>query len=395
VKVCLIHNFYQQPGGEDRVFYSEKALLENRGHQVFEFTRHNDEIRQYNPLQKIALIGKTIRNKAVRQELLEAVQAQQPEVLHFHNTFPLISPAAYDVGKALQIPVIQTVHNYRFFCAKGLFYRDNRVCEDCFGKRFPLPAIVHACYRDSRLQTFAVAAMQAYHQQQDTWQKQVDAFIALTEFGKEKLLQAGFPAEKVFVKPNFIYPDPGESIEKREGALFVGRLSREKGAETLLKAWEHLKTIPLNIAGDGPERENLQQFVQRNRIKSVIFLGGLSREEVFESMKKTKFLLFPSEWYEGLPMIIAEAYACGIPVIASRLGAMAEIVQEGKTGLLFTPGNAADLAAKVQWAGEHREEMGEMGKNARKEYEEKYTAEGNYEMLMAVYEKAREVKSKK
>lgn len=390
MRILLIHNFYQQPGGEDRVFDSEKALLIARGHQVFEFTKHNDEIRQYNSLQKIALMGKTIVNKAVQRELLQAAQAQQPDILHFHNTFPLISPAAYSVGKTLNIPVVQTVHNYRFFCANGLFYRDSRVCEDCFGKRFPFPALIHACYRNSRLQTLPAAVMQAYHQRQKTWQKQVDAFIVLTEFGKEKFLQAGFPAEKVFVKPNFIDPDPGYSKEPREYALFVGRLSEEKGVETLLTSWQSLPEIPLHIIGEGPLSEKLRRAAAEKRSTKVEFWGRKPPEEVNAALRKTLFLVVPSECYETFGLAAAQAYACGVPVIASRLGAMAEIVQEGRTGLLFIPGNAEDLAAKVQWAWEHPREMQEMGRNARAEYETRYTAEQNYRILMEIYQRAGE-----
>jgi glycosyltransferase involved in cell wall biosynthesis len=388
MRILLIHNFYQQPGGEDRVFDSEKALLSARNHEVFEFSKHNDEIRQYTPLQKIALMGKTTLNAGVQKELLEVVKNRKPDVLHFHNTFPLISPAVYNVGKALNIPVVQTIHNYRFFCANGLFYRDNRVCEECFGKRFPLPGILHACYRNSRLQTFPVAGMQAYHHQQKTWQKKVDAFIALTEFGKQKLLQARIPAEKVFVKPHFIDPDPGYSREPREYALFVGRLSEEKGVETLLKSWQFSAKIPLKIIGDGPLLEKLRHDAAEMKIKEVDFLGRKPLEEVNRAIQKALFLIVPSECYETFGLVAAQAFACGTPVIASRLGAMGEIVEDGKTGLHFISGDVEDLAAKVEWAWAHSGEMTKMGGEARREYEKKYTAEINYEMLIEIYHSA-------
>jgi len=394
VKVCLIHNFYQQPGGEDNVFRNEGSLLASHNHQIQEFTRHNNEILHYKGFQRITLAGKTTYNYQVKKAFRQFVKEFGPDVLHFHNTFPLISPAVYGVGKELNIPVVQTIHNYRFFCANGLFYREGKVCEDCFEKSFPWPAVAHACYRDFRLQSLTVAAMQAFHQHRNTWQKEIDAVITLTGFGKQKLLQAGFPAEKVHVKPNFVPVDPGYNGNKNNYGIFVGRLTPEKGVQTLLEAWRYLDKVPLKIVGDGPMEERLKQYAIEHSLKSVEFLGRLAREEGISLMKKARFLLFPSEWYETFGLVAAEAFACGTPVIASRLGAMGEIVKDGYSGLHFTPGNAEDLAAKVQWAREHLEEMQAMGKNARREYEEKYTAERNYEMLMGIYEKALEVKRK-
>lgn len=394
MRILLIHNFYQQPGGEDGVFRNEKALLQSHGHEVLEFTRHNDEIRGYSPLQKLKLFVDTSYNARLKKEFYEFVKRERPDILHFHNTFPLISPAAYSVGKALNIPVVQTLHNYRFLCANALFYRDGRVCEDCLGKAFPWPGLLHGCYRNSRLQTLPVSLMQALHRARKTWQLQIDALIALTEFGKQKLVQAGFSPEQVFVKPNFVDPDPGFSAERENYFIFMGRLSPEKGVNTLLRAWERLENIPLKIIGEGPLQAGLQNFSAERALKSVEFLGRLPRPEVLSRLRRAACLLLPSECYETFGLVAVEAFACGVPVIASRLGAMAEIVQEGRSGLLFTPGNAQDLAEKVRRAWENRDRMQQMGRNARAEYETKYTAARNYELLLAIYEKAIAVKSK-
>jgi len=393
MRILLIHNFYQQPGGEDGVFRNEKALLQSRGHQVLEFTRHNDEIKSYSPLQKLKLFADTNYNARLKQEFLRFVKQAGPNILHFHNTFPLISPAAYSVGRELNIPVVQTLHNYRFLCANALFYRNGQVCEDCLGKSFPWPGLLHACYRNSRLQTLPVSLMQALHRARKTWQIQIDALIALTEFGKQKMVQAGFSPEQVFVKPNFVDPDPGDSPQRGDYFIFVGRLSQEKGVRALLRAWKFPENIPLKIIGDGPLQAELQKFAAQHSSKSVELLGRLPRPEMLSLLRGAACLLLPSECYETFGLVAVEAFACGVPVIASRLGAMAEIVQEGRTGLLFTPGNAQNLAEKVQWASSHPEQIKEMGRNARKEYESRYTAEQNYRILLEIYQRAGEIKN--
>ncbi|RMD58704.1 glycosyltransferase family 1 protein, partial [Candidatus Parcubacteria bacterium] len=218
-----------------------------------------------------------------------------------------------------------------------------------------------------------------------TWTEQVDCYIALTEFARRKFIEGGLPAEKVAVKPNFVYPDPGEGRHEGDYALFVGRLSPEKGVRTILQAWRLLEGVPLKVVGDGPLRAGIEAFVRREGLEQVEVLGRRPREEVFRLMREARVLVFPSECYENFPMAVAEAFACGLPVIASRLGAMAEIVEDRRTGLLFEPGVPEDLAVKVEWAWNHPKEMAEMGREARREYQEKYTAEQNYEMLMQIY----------
>lgn len=390
MRILLIHNFYQQPGGEDGVFRNEKALLERQGHEVREFTRHNDEIKGYSPLQKLKLFLNTAYNARLKREFLQFVKQAGPQILHFHNTFPLISPAAYSVGRELNIPVVQTLHNYRFLCANALFYRQGRVCEDCLGKVFPWPGLLHACYRNSRLQTLPVSLMQALHRARKTWPSQIDALIALTGFGREKMLQAGFSPEQVLVKPNFVDPDPGYSPQRGDYFIFVGRLSPEKGLHTLLRAWEGLPEVPLKIIGEGPLQGDLQHFAAQRSPASVEFWGRLPRPEMLSRLRGAACLVLPSECYETFGLVAAEAFACGVPVIASRLGAMGEIVQERRSGLLFAPGNAQELAEKVRWASSRPEQLKEMGGNARKEYETKYTAEQNYRILMEIYQRAGE-----
>jgi len=285
--------------------------------------------------------------------------------------------------------VIQTLHNYRLLCPNAILYRDGGVCEDCLG-RLPWPGVMRGCYRGSRAQTVVVAAMLAVHRWLKTWLEKVDIYIALTEFARRKFIEGALPAEKVVVKPNFVHPDPGVRDGSGNYAIFVGRLSREKGVLTLLAAWELLKDIPLKIAGDGPLVEDVRRRSQM--LGGVEVLGRRDHKDVIGLLKGARFLVFPSEWYECFPVTFVEAFACGVPVIASRLGAMAEIVEDGRTGLHFTPGDPDDLAARVVYAWSHPERMREMGREARAEYEAKYTAERNYQMLMDIYHRAIEAR---
>jgi len=384
MRILLVHNYYQQPGGEDQVFSAESSMLKKHGCRAYRYTVHNDRIKGMNPLM---LAGNTLWNKAIASELRETVRKVRPDVVHFHNTFPLISPAAYYVAKAEGIPVVQTLHNYRLLCPNAEFFYNNSVCEGCLGKAVPWPGALKGCYRDSRAQTAVVAMMLTFHRMLKTWQKKVDIYIALTDFARNKFIEGGLPAEKIVVKPNFVYPDPGPKDSVGSYALFIGRLSPEKGIGTLLEAWKRLQGIPLKLVGDGPLMGEIRKSVEKEGLTCIETLGHCPQKDVLSLIKGARFLIFPSEWYETFGRVAIEAFACGVPVIASNLGAMAEIVEDGRTGLHFETGNSEDLAAKVEWAWTHEKEMLDMGRDAREEYEEKYTAERNYEMLMEIYKK--------
>jgi len=381
VRILLIHNFYQQPGGEDTEFAAEKTLLRQKGHEVVEFVRHNVEIHEIGRLKAAV---DAVWSRDARRALRQILREVRPDVVHFHNTFLRISPAAYYVCWEEGIPVVQTLQNYRLLCPGATFLRDGQVCQDCMGKVIPWPGVLHGCWRGSAAQTSVVAAMLTFHRLLGTWQKQVDVYVVLTEFARQKFIEGGLPPEKIAIKPNFIYPDPGSGDGSGNYGLFVGRISQEKGVHTLIRAWQKVKGTPLKIVGDGP----LMEEVRGANLEDIEILGWRSHDEVLALMKEARFLVFPSEWYEGFPLTIAEAFACGLPVIASRLGAMAEIVEGGRTGMLFEPGNAEDLAEKVTWAWTHPKEVQAMGQEARLEYEKKYSAEQNYRRLVEIYRTA-------
>jgi glycosyltransferase involved in cell wall biosynthesis len=384
MKILFAHNAYQQQGGEDVVFRLERDMLRAAGHEVVEYRRCNDEIKDLSIVRKIGLLARTVWASDSHRDLTSLLRRHRPAIVHLHNAFPLISPSAFWACRNENVPVIQTLHNYRLLCPGANFYRDGKPCEDCSTGKFWQGA-VHGCYRNSRVQTAAVALMLTVHHAKKTWTEMVDCYIVLTAFSRSRYVAAGFPEEKLRVKPNFVESDPGQREGSGAYALFAGRLDREKGIPTLLKAWPQLPhTRTLRILGDGvcrPETEALARLCP-----NVELLGWLPHSQVFDQLKGARFLVFPSEWYENLPLVIIEAFACGVPVIASAVGAMQEIVEHGRTGLLFRPGDADDLARTMAWAWEQPEYMGRIAENARAEYKAKYTAAANYRQLMEIYE---------
>jgi glycosyltransferase involved in cell wall biosynthesis len=385
MKILLVHNSYQQPGGEDVVFNQERELLESAGHQVLTYCRSNHEIGNYTGLKRLPLAVHMVWARDTRREIASFLHRQKPDLVHIHNTFLMASPSIYSACKEAHTPVVQTLHNYRLFCPAANFFRSGQVCEECVERNL-WRSVHHACYRESRAQTASVAFMLEVHRLLRTGSTLVDAFVPLTEFARRKFIACGMPAEKTITKPNFVHPDPGPRQSADDYALFIGRLSEEKGPETLLRAWSRLSVRPpLRIIGDGPLRSRLEAGTN-GRARDICFEGQLGRPQVLAALKSGRFLVFPSWLYESFPMVIVEAFACGIPVIASRLGAAQEIVEDGRTGLHFTPGDPDDLAAKVAWAWTHPEETAAMGRAARAEYEAKYTSGRNYQMLMEIYE---------
>jgi glycosyltransferase involved in cell wall biosynthesis len=381
MKCLIVHNSYQQAGGEDQVFEAEAALLESFGHDVVRFRAHNDQVRE---LGRLELARETIWNGKSYREIRAILRRERPQILHAHNVFPLISPAIYYAARAEGVPVVQTLHNYRLMCPNALLFRDGHVCEECLLARSPIAGVIHACYRNSRAATGVVAAMLTVHRALGTWTRLIDVFIALSEFARDKYIQGGLPPDKIVVKPNFIHPDPGIREAGGSYALFVGRLTPEKGLHTLLAAWERLgNKLPLKVVGDGPLAEEVRDAAQR--LVGVEWLGSQPREHVLALMKHAAFLVIPSIWYEAFGVVIAEAYGVGLPVIASDLGSMSMLIRSGYTGLHFRPGDTADLVAQVEWAVAHPAEMDVMGTHARHEYETRYAADRNYDLLLHVY----------
>jgi glycosyltransferase involved in cell wall biosynthesis len=384
MNILEVHNFYKLAGGEDQSVAAEVAMLRAHGHRVTEYYLSNDAT---DGMGRLELAGRTIWSRPAFLEMRRLIGEHRPQVVHFHNTLPLISPAAYYAARAEGVPVVQTLHNFRLLCVNALLFRDGKPCEDCLGK-VPWRGVAHSCYRDSRAASAAVAAMIAAHRLLGTWRNAVDAYIALSEFSRRKFIEGGLPAAKIAVKSNFVYPEPGTGAGNGKYAVYVGRLSAEKGLETLLGAWRSLGTaVPLKIAGDGPLAPVVQEAAAQNT--AIQWLKSVSHKDVLDLIGAAAVLVLPSQCYEGaLPRVVIEAFAKGTPVAASRLGAMAEIVEDGRNGLCFDPGNPEDLAAKVRCLFSEPSALKRMRGAARETFDQNFTAEASHEALMAIYARA-------
>jgi glycosyltransferase involved in cell wall biosynthesis len=387
VKILLIHNFYRQPGGEDVVMNAEASMLRRAGHDVRIYVRDNDEIDSGGLIRAASLAMNTVWARDTYRELKIILSNDKPDIAHFHNTFPQVSPSGYDACRNEGVPVIQTLHNYRLLCPGATFYRNNAFCDRCLDGSL-LNSVMHGCYRGSYAATAVTAAMLGIHRFKKTWSLRVDQYIALTEYGRRMFIRGGLPPEKVTVKPNFVANDPGPQERRGTYAAFVGRLSPDKGLRTLLAAWKRLPEIPLLIAGDGPIRAELEAEVERAGLRNVVFKGHLTKTDTISTIRGARFLVFPSEWPEGFPMTIAESFACGVPVLCSDIGGLPEIVSSGKTGVLFRTGDPGHLAQTALHAWNNFEATGALGRAARVEYQARYTPRQNYRQLMDIYERA-------
>ncbi|MCC6422626.1 MAG: glycosyltransferase family 4 protein [Phycisphaerales bacterium] len=380
MRVLIAHNFYQQPGGEDQVFAAECALLKSRGHHVHEYVVHNDDLQHQS---RLGMAVGTFWNRRVYRELSRIVRDESIEVAHFHNTFPLMSPAAYYAVRRSGAAVVQTLHNFRLICSAATLFRDGKLCEDCVGKA-PWPAIVHGCYRRSRQVTAVTAAMTRVHHAAGTYAQAVDQYIALTEFARGKFVAGGMSANQIVLKPNFVPDNPSPGSGTGGYAVYVGRLAMEKGIEMMLQAWKQLDgRIPLKIIGDGVMRPMVEQAA--GEIPGIQWMGRLPMEQVMHHLGEAAMLVFPSIWYEGQPRTMVESFAKGTPIVASNLGSMAEMIDDGRTGRLFWPGDSAALARTVDELWQNPSQLASMRQQARLEYEMHYSADINHQMLMGIY----------
>lgn len=388
MKILFVHNYYQVPGGEAQTVYKEKELLGENGNEVTLYYRNNKEILDYSLSQRISLPFNMIYNLKTAKETGEIAERKKPDIAHLHNVFPLVSPSIYYALKKTDIPVVQTVHNYRFLCANGLLLNNKgEICERCKGGNF-FNAIIGRCYRNSYFETLGMTMTLCLHRKLRTFANKIDVFISPSAFLKKKLIEGGIPEKKIVVKPHFV--KCGEikpSYEFDNCAVYMGRLSREKGLFTLLGAWKKIFGITLKIIGEGPIRNELENFVIQEKISNVEFLGYIGGPKRFETLKKAMFMVFPSEWYENFPYAIVESFACGVPVIASRIGGMEELIEEGQNGLLFGPGNIEDLRKKILYFIENPKLIIPMRRYARETAEKKYSSEIGYRNLMQIYDR--------
>lgn len=383
MKILFAHCRYQQAGGEDRAVEAEMAALRAAGQEVALLDRDNASIRTAWDAARTAwsLPG----TETLRRELRAEIAAAAPDIIHAHNIFPLITASLYDAASDLGIPVVQTLHNYRNICASALLMRDGRICEDCVGAS-PYQAVLHRCYRNSYPGSLALARMIDLHRRRGTWHRTVGRFIALTDFSRSRFVAGGFPAGRIAVIGNSpgapFAPAPAPGNGPREGALYVGRLSEEKGIAALLKIWRR-DWPPLRVIGDGPDRPALDTAVREGR---AVALGTLGPEEIAAEMRRAALCVLPSRCYENFPMTLAEACASGLPVAASRIGALAELVEDGRTGRVFDPFDPADMERSIADALSDPVRLGDWGTAARRYYEAHLTRERTLAAKLALYE---------
>lgn len=387
LRIMAAHNFYgsSAPSGENQVFLAEVAMLRARGHEVIEFTRHSDEIRGKGALGNVIGALSTPWNPWMAKQLNVALKKHQPDIMHVHNTFPLLSPSVFH-AKGHKVAKILTLHNYRLLCAAGIPMRQGKPCTDCLDTQSSFPAIRHGCYRNSRLATVPLAMNIGLHRMLSTWQHNVNAFITFSNFQRDILARSGLPIEKLFVKPNF-YPGMPSVVpwpNRGDFVIFVGRLSEEKGVSTLLNAWKKWgdNAPELRIVGDGELRPKLEALASGLPVK---FFGQMASSDAQSLIAQSKLLVLPSECFEGFPMVVREAFAFGTPVAVSNIGPLPSIVTNNVNGVLFEPANSDALLQSVQSVWHSKNILEKFGKNARLEFESKFTEETNYAKLMEIY----------
>jgi len=381
MRILVLHNLYQQPGGEDAVVVAEADLLRQAGHHVR--VEYVDNASISSVAKRIKAFSHITFSEASRKHIRVILKEFAPEIVHIHNFFPLLTYAAHKAAFDAGAGVVQTIHNYRPVCSGAYLSRRGVACEKCvIGSR--LWGIYHRCYRGSLLGSIAVHRMQEYAFREEIWTKYTHQLIALTNFSRGKLIEAGFPSQRLAVKPNFIAADQSSVEGRRSGALFVGRLSPEKGVHHLLAAWEGIPEHNLIVVGDGPERKKLEGAAPNN----VRFLGFQDKDQVEKLMRASSILVIPSIWYEGFPMALLEAFGNSLPVFCSRLGSLQELVDHGVTGELFEPGNPISMRQSIREALARPEYLRHLGTQALEVQRRRYSPKANLEQLHSIYSKA-------
>ena len=391
LRVLVVHNRYRsgQPSGENRVVDQERALLADAGHQVSSFERRSDDIAAMSLLGKAAIPFRVPWNPAVRSELASLLRAQRPDIVHIHNTFPLLSPSVVAACADVGVPVVATLHNYAMVCPTGTLYRGGRVCTDCVGAS-PLPAVRHGCYRDSSAATVPLAVSIVANRRR--WWSSVARFFCVSNAQRQILIQAGMPAHRLVVKQNFVV-DPGiRRSGPGEHLLYLGRLTDEKGVRLLMTAWDQIRAcgglgLPLVFAGTGPLSGELARWAQDR--EDVRYLGLQTKAECAELVARAAAVVAPSGWLETFGLVVVEAMAAAVPAVASAHGAFVELVEDGVTGLLHRPdGAAGSLAECLRRVVVTPERNREMGEAARRRYERDFTPRVGLDCLVAGYEAA-------
>mgnify|MGYP005789650331 CR=1 FL=1 len=385
--ILIVHNYYQIPGGEDTVVANEKKMLENYGHKVVLYSRNNSELRQMSKLQKLALPLTTVFNPRTYREVKRLIREEEIDIVHVHNTLNLISPSVYYAARLMNVPVVQTIHNFRLLCPGATFYRDGHICEDCVSKGLGC-ALRHNCYRNNKLQTLICVVSTKIHRMTGIYGK--INYICLTEFNKEKLLLLNqlekhtiIHSGSIFIKPNFTYE--GYSCQSRDYYLFIGRIERIKGLDVLIEAFSGILDVKLKIVGIGTDLENYK--MRASKCRNIEFEGFMNRDSLNSMLSHAKAVIVASQWYETFGMVIGEAYASRVPVITGDIGNIGILVEDGVTGFKFQYDSALDLKAVIERFEQlSDEQIRNMGENAYNRYVNEFSEKKNYEMLLKIYD---------
>lgn len=390
LRILQVHNAYQIPGGEDVVVANEKKLLEMNGNEVFSYSRNNDELKTMNTFQKLLIPFTAVYSFKTYREVKKLIRENKIDIVHVHNTLMVVSPSVFYAAFHCHVPVVQTLHNFRMLCPAGSYFRGDRICEECSEKGLQC-SLKYGCYRGSKAQTFVSAAILKIHRMLGTYRKV--NFICLTEFNREKLsrLNEGgkqiVDMKKVYIKPNFTFQEgiSGEVQEAGDYFLVVGRVEALKGIDVVVKAFEKIPDQKLIVAGDGPMMAEMKAYIKDHNMSNVKFAGYLDKAKVQEKYRGAKAVIMASQCYEAFAMTIAEAYSNAVPVIAGNVGNLANMVEEGVTGIKFHYDSPDDLAAKI--LKYNTMDIAKMKQNAKTFYEKRLKPEDNYRILEEIYHK--------
>lgn len=375
MKILQVHNIYQGKTGEEAVLNEEKKVLEENGHKVVQYIKDNSSLKRSSLTDKLKVFADLTSSHQIGKEFAELIDKERPDVCHVHNTFPLVTPVVYQVAQSKNVPVVQTLHNYKMVCTNSLLFRDGEVCELCLNESL-YKSVKYRCYRGSYIATAAQAHVIQYHRKIGTWDNAIDKYICLTDFQRDKLISGGMNSEKMLVKHNFL-SEAGTNLQLGSFFLFVGRLNDSKGLQDLLYLFRQNKSSKFVLIGKSENPEVFSEF------GNVDYLGEQERNVVLEHMRKCRAVLFPSKYYEGMPMVILEAFSHKKLVIARNTGAMSSMIKHEFNGFKFD--DRTTFLNLVELVDQNETLSQQLGENAFRDYEEKYSKEVGYKNLINAY----------
>ncbi|MGH8773951.1 MAG: glycosyltransferase family 4 protein [Jiangellaceae bacterium] len=389
MRILVVHNRYRPtaPSGENAVVDQESSALSARGHDVVLVQRHSEDIAAWSPLRRATLPARVLWSEGSRREVKAALDWSAPDVVHIHNTFPLVTPSVLYACRDASVPVVVTVHNYKLGCASGELFRDGRVCHDCLGGS-ALPALAHGCYRGSRASTAPVVLGSWMHN--TAWRTMVAAYAFISGAQRDLLAPVGLPADRSFVKHNFVPPPPQQADVATEPIVaFVGRLDAAKGAPFLMRAWDAFRSrrsrspLRLVVAGGGELSDAVARWATGH--PSVTVAGHVSRPEVSGILARSRAAVVPSQWEETFGMVAVEAMAAGTAPVASAHGAFPELVTHGSDGALFPPTDLDALVDILADVDDDPQRWDGYGRQARQTYRSRFTPEASVDRLLDIY----------